>query len=153
MSIKNRFALIVSTFFGCGFIKLAPGTMGSIAAVSLAWVLAELGGVLTLIIFTTVLFLIGIWAAHTYILTVQDEDPPQVVIDEVVGQCMTLLVVPVDVLYYLIGFLLFRLFDITKPWPVNWADKNIKGGLGIMLDDVLAGIYAGLALWGVHFWV
>ena len=153
MSIKNRFALIVSTWFGCGFIKLAPGTIGSIAAVLLAWVLAELGGVLTLIIVTTVLFLIGIWAAHTYVLTVQDEDPPQVVIDEVVGQCLTLLVVPVDVLYYLIGFVLFRLFDIIKPWPVNWADKNIKGGLGIMLDDVLAGIYAGLALWGVHFWV
>ena len=153
MSIKNRFALIVSTWFGCGFIKLAPGTIGSIAAVPLAWVLAELGGILTLIIVTTVLFLIGIWAAHTYVLRVQDEDPPQVVIDEVVGQCLTLLVVPVDVIYYLIGFVLFRLFDIIKPWPVNWADKNIKGGLGIMLDDVLAGIYAGLALWGIHLWV
>ena len=150
---KNRFALWISTWFGCGFLKFAPGTIGSMAAVPFAWMLMEFGGVLALTIVTTVLFLIGVWAAHTYVLTVQNEDPPEVVIDEVVGQCLTLMVVPVDVVYYLIGFVLFRIFDIIKPWPVNWADKNIKGGLGIMLDDILAGVYAGLALWVIQFWI
>lgn len=153
MIIKRRFALWISTWFGCGFIKFAPGTIGSLVALPLAWMLVQFGGILALTIATTLLFLIGVWAAHTYILTVEDEDPPQVVIDEVVGQCLTLMVVPVDFVYYLVGFVLFRIFDIIKPWPVNWADKNIKGGLGIMLDDVLAGIYAGVVLWGIRLWV
>ena len=151
--IKKRFALWISTWFGCGLSKFAPGTIGSMAALPFAWVLMEFGGVLALTIATTVLFLIGVWAAHKYIQTVQNEDPPEIVIDEVVGQCLTLMVVPVDVVYYLIGFVLFRIFDIIKPWPVNLADKNVKGGFGIMLDDVLAGVYAGLSLWVIQFWV
>jgi phosphatidylglycerophosphatase A len=71
-----------------------------------------------------------------------EEDPGWIVIDEVVGQGLTLLLTPPDLLNYAAGFALFRLFDIKKPWPVSWADQQIKGGLGIMLDDVLAGIYA-----------
>ena len=99
-SIKKRFALWIATWFGCGLLKIAPGTIGSMAAVPFAWLIMELGDVLALTIATTVLFLIGVWAANSYILTVQDEDPPQVVIDEVVGQCLTLMAVPADIVYY-----------------------------------------------------
>jgi phosphatidylglycerophosphatase A len=69
-----------------------------------------------------------------------------VVIDEVAGQLLTLLVVPPTFINYLIGFVLFRIADIVKPWPANWVDQNIKGGLGIMLDDILAATYAGAGL-------
>jgi len=71
-----------------------------------------------------------------------------VVIDEVAGQWLTLLVAPPDLLLYLAGFLLFRLFDIRKPWPVSWADQSLPGGLGVMVDDLLAGLYAALFLYG-----
>ena len=72
----------------------------------------------------------------------ENHNPSQIIIDELVGQWITLFFLPPELLYYLIGFILFRFFDIFKPWPVNWADSNLHGGLGIMLDDVFAGIYS-----------
>ena len=92
------------------------------------------------------MFLIGIWASHTHAQQLPDEDPSEIVIDEVTGMWLTLLVVPPNVFYYAIGFVFFRIADIWKPWPVSWADRAIKGGVGIMLDDVFAGVYAALAL-------
>ena len=84
----------------------------------------------------------------------RDMDEPRsgLHIDEIAGQWAVLLFVPVDLIHYGIGFVLFRAFDIFKPWPVGWADREVKGGLGIMLDDVLAAVYAALVLWGVA-WV
>ena len=80
------------------------------------------------------------FSAHSKYLNTND--PSRIIIDELVGQWITLFFLPPDLLYYLIGFLLFRFFDIFKPWPANWADRKLHGGLGIMLDDVFAGIYS-----------
>ena len=74
------------------------------------------------------------------------EDPKQVVIDEIAGQWLVLLIVPPGALEYALGFVLFRIFDIFKPWPVSWADRTIKGGFGVMLDDILAALYAMIVL-------
>jgi phosphatidylglycerophosphatase A len=80
-------------------------------------------------------------------------DPQWIVIDEVVGLWITLSVVPLNIIWYAVGFALFRLFDIVKPWPVSWADQKVPGALGIMLDDVLAGLYAaGILLVLQHLW-
>lgn len=79
-------------------------------------------------------------------------DPGPVVIDEVAGQWLTLALVPPDWLYYVLGFALFRLADIFKPWPASWADKKVDGGLGVMLDDVLAAVYSGGTLFALYHW-
>ena len=146
MRNKRRIAMLLSTWFGCGFFKPAPGTSGSLAALPFAWLLTELGGYQALVIATLTLIAIGVWASNVYSQELLEEDPPQEVIDEVAGQLLTLLVGPPTLIHYLFGFVLFRIADIVKPWPVSWVDQNIKGGLGIMLDDILAASYAGAGL-------
>ena len=92
-------------------------------------------------------FFIGIWASNVYITESGVLDPGPVVIDEVVGQWLTLAFVPTELKFYVIGFILFRLIDIFKPWPVCWADRTVIGGFGVMLDDVLAALYSGGAVY------
>ena len=146
-------ALIAATWFGCGLLPKAPGTWGSLAALPFAWVLRVEWGFWGLAIATLLVSLVGWWAAEVYARKTGIADPGEVVIDEVAGQWLTLLPVPADPIYYLGGFLLFRLFDIKKPWVIGWADRNVHGGLGIMLDDLFAGAFGAVvlivALWGV----
>jgi phosphatidylglycerophosphatase A len=99
------------------------------------------------------LFAVGIWASDGYMATVKVHDPPAIVVDEVVGQWITLALVPLDPLIYALGFLLFRVIDVIKPWPVNFIDRAVTGGFGVMLDDVVAGLYAGAALWLIVAWL
>lgn len=107
------------------------------------WALAAAAGIV---------FIIGVWASNGYIRQIGGEDPGPVVVDEVAGQWLTLVVAPLDPLMFALGFVLFRIADIVKPWPASWADRAVKGGLGVMLDDVLAAIYAGAALYAIaHF--
>jgi phosphatidylglycerophosphatase A len=91
----------------------------------------------------------GIPAAESYCRASAKSDPSEVVIDEVAGQLLALALVPPDWLSYALGFLFFRVFDILKPGPIGWADRKIKGGLGVMLDDVIAGVLAGLLLYAL----
>ncbi len=93
-----------------------------------------------------VVFGLGWWAAGAVAKTSGVRDPGAVVIDEVAGQWLVLLAAPLDPLAWALAFLLFRIFDIWKPWPVRWVDQHVEGGFGIMLDDVLAAGYAVLAL-------
>ena len=93
-----------------------------------------------------IIFAAGCWSAAKIAKASASKDPHAVVIDEVAGQCLVLLPAPLDLLSYSVGFLLFRTFDIWKPWPIRWADRHVPGGLGIMLDDLLAAVYAALVL-------
>ncbi len=97
-------------------------------------------------------FAVGVWASN-HIGRSGEKDSSAIVIDEVAGQWLTLAVVAVDWRYYVIGFFLFRLADIAKPWPASWADRRVPGGLGVMLDDIFAGLYAALALWLISRWL
>jgi phosphatidylglycerophosphatase A len=139
-------ANLVATGFGIGRLPWAPGTWGSLAALPLAWVIwNEFGGAGVAVAAIAVLA-VGWWAADIYIRATGAEDPPEIVIDEIGGQLLTLSVVPGDVMLYAAGLVLFRLADIFKPWPASWAEKRLKGGLGAMADDVFASLYATLAL-------
>ncbi len=140
-------ALLIATWFGSGLIKPAPGTWGSLAALPFAWVIATFGESWYLLPAAIALFPVGVWAATEYDRVKESHDSSEIVVDEVVGVWITLAFVPPDWLHYLVGFVLFRLFDILKPWPVRWADRKIAGGMGVMLDDVLAAIYAALSLY------
>jgi phosphatidylglycerophosphatase A len=133
---------LLCSWFGAGWLPKAPGSWGSLAALPLAWLLYWMGGTLALLIASVVLFAVGWWAAEKVVAEDGTDDPGWVVIDEVVGQFLTLLFVPPSLLAYAVGFALFRLFDIRKPWPVDLADQRLKGGFGIMADDVVAAIYA-----------
>ena len=140
LSLRDPAALL-ATWFGSGLLPKAPGTCGSLAALPFAWGIALAGGWLALLVAILLVFVLGWWAAARTAKATGIDDPGCIVIDEVAGQWLVLLATPPVFWHYLVGFALFRIFDITKPWPVGWADRHVKGGLGIMLDDVLAGLY------------
>jgi phosphatidylglycerophosphatase A len=142
-------AVLVATLFGAGFLPIAPGSWASLAALPAAWAIVCLWGVLGLAGAAGIAFALGWWAAATVAKASGIEDPSAVVIDEVAAQWLVLVPAPLDPLAYTLAFLLFRLFDIWKPWPVRWADRHVKGGLGIMLDDLLAAVYAVALLSGL----
>lgn len=142
----KRLPILLATWFGAGYLPKAPGTWGSIAALPFAWWIYHAVGVGGLAAATGIVFVVGVWAAQVYVDDTGGEDPGPVVIDEVAGQWLTLLVVPTDPLLYALGLVFFRIADIIKPWPASWADQKIKGGFGIMLDDIFAGLYAAAAL-------
>ncbi len=146
-------AFLIATWFGTGLLPRAPGTWGSLIALPFAWALVWAGGPWLLLAAAAALFALGIWAADRHIAATGQSDPSAVVVDEVVGQWLTLAFAPLDLLAYGLGFLLFRIFDVLKPWPVCLLDRHIKGGLGVMIDDVGAGIYAAIALFLIMSWL
>jgi phosphatidylglycerophosphatase A len=137
---------LLGTWFGVGFLPAMPGTWGSFAALPCAWAIRAASGETGLATAVVIIFAAGCWAAEKVAKASSSKDPHAVVIDEVAGQCLVLLLSPLDPLSHSAGFLLFRLFDIWKPWPVRWADRHVHGGFGIMLDDLLAAVYATLVL-------
>jgi len=142
-------AVLFATWFGSGLLPKAPGTWGSLAALPFAWVIQRETGAIGLVVAAFILFLAGWWASTIYVRHSQEEDPRSIVIDEVAAQWLVLAVAPLSLLYYGLGFLLFRAADIIKPFPANWADRELHGGLGVMADDMLAAPYAMIALWAI----
>lgn len=138
---------LLATWFGSGLLPWVPGTWGSLAALPFAWLIVEHAGHRWLALAAFIAFVLGCWAAHAYEQAVGGHDPGAVVIDEVAAQWCVLLVVPADLVLYLLGFLLFRVADIVKPWPAGTIDRRVQGGIGVMLDDIVAGGYAALALY------
>ncbi|MCP5420739.1 MAG: phosphatidylglycerophosphatase A [Gammaproteobacteria bacterium] len=136
--------------FGSGCAPKAPGTFGTLAAIPLYLPLQHLalGYYIALVIVT---FILGVWVCGRTSRDLGVHDHPSIVWDEVVGYFITMLGAPHGVGWMILGFGLFRLFDIVKPWPIKAADKHVGGGFGIMFDDVLAAVYAWLILQGVAF--
>lgn len=147
---------LIATFFGVGLLPIAPGTWGSLAALPFAWAIMVYFGPLALVAASAALLVIGIWAASQVEAALGRSDPGRIVADEVVGQWLAVAAIPPDPVSYAIAFFLFRAADIAKPWPANWCDSSLKGGLGVMLDDVVAGLYvcplAALAAWMLGLW-
>ena len=135
-------ARLIASWFGSGFLPVAPGSWGSLAAQPFAWLIVFYAGKWPLLAAAIILFFIGWIAAHVAIRDQSDSDPGWIVIDEVVGQWLTLFALPLNLFAYAIGFALFRLFDIWKPFPIRTVERHCGGGFGIMVDDVLASIYA-----------
>ena len=131
--------------FGSGLAPRAPGTFGTLAAVPIYWLVADwsLLEYSALILVTAVL---GIWICGAASRQLNVHDHPGIVWDEFVGYWITMWAVPVDWVWILAGFVVFRVFDIAKPWPINVLDKKVAGGFGIMIDDILAGVMACVTL-------
>ena len=135
-------AALVATGFGIGLIPVAPGTWASLAALPCGWLIRVEFGIAGLLAAAVIAFIAGWWAAARIARASGILDPGFVVIDEIAAQWLILAAAPLDWRFYLAAFLLFRLFDIWKPFPVNWLDRTVKGGFGIMLDDIAAALYA-----------
>ncbi|MGL4226336.1 MAG: phosphatidylglycerophosphatase A family protein [Rickettsia sp.] len=192
MFTKKRLSEVFATFFYIGKIKYCPGTFGSLAAFPLTYFLIyfivnnkiiipfsslTLGEAQLVSIFIIsfsiclMLLILGTYFTKIYLNYTNSEDPKEVVIDEVVGQMLTIILVFVSALFaneshlvkyfspltiniillFILPFCLFRFFDILKPWPINWFDKNIKGSIGVMLDDLLAAIFAAVTQYAIIF--
>lgn len=141
--------LFLAFGFGSGLAKKAPGTFGTLAAIPVYYLFIQadlwLYGLLTLIA-----AVVGVWLCDVAANKLGEHDFGGIVWDEVVGFLITMSVVPFSWQATVAGFVLFRLFDIVKPWPIRWLDRHVHGGLGIMVDDVLAGVFAaGVLLLGI----
>ncbi len=119
-----------------------PGTWASLAVLPCGWLIRSESGIAGLLIAAAIAFAAGCWAAACVAKTSGIFDPGFVVIDEIAAQLLVLTGTPPDWRYYIAALLLFRLFDIWKPFPISWLDRNVKGGFGIMLDDIAAALYA-----------
>jgi phosphatidylglycerophosphatase A len=144
---RMSLAWVLATWFGCGLSRIAPGTVGSLAAVLIAWPLSRIGfGPLYFLILSLALLYPAIGAAGKVAALTGRKDPQVIVIDEVLGQWLTLAgALRFDLFTFALAFGLFRLFDIWKPPPIRLIEQ-IPGGAGIVLDDMMAGAYAALVL-------
>jgi phosphatidylglycerophosphatase A len=145
---------LLATWFGSGLLPWAPGTWGSLAALPFGWLLFRYTGPFGLLAATAAVFAIGLWAAHNYEKVVAVKDPGVIVIDEVAGQWLAIIAAGLSAKGLtlpglVLAFLLFRVFDVAKPWPVSWADRHLKGSFGIMADDIIAGLYAAAAVYAL----
>ncbi|MGB0894557.1 MAG: phosphatidylglycerophosphatase A [Parashewanella sp.] len=136
--------------FGSGLAAKAPGTFGTIAALPIFWLVSQFSLPIYLII-TLVAAIIGIYICDKAANDMGVHDHGAIVWDEVVGLLITLIAVPAGWMWLLFGFALFRFFDIVKPWPIKWLDQKVSGGFGIMIDDVLAGIFAFVSLQACYY--
>ena len=126
-------------------LPFAPGTWGSLVGVGLVWALSGFSDFIYLSV-TLTCFLLGVLICRTAADSLDTHDHPAIVWDEIVGVMVTMALIPPDALNMLLGFGLFRLFDILKPWPIRQLDQKIQGGTGIMLDDAVAGMLANVSV-------
>lgn len=140
-------ALALGTAGGLGYLPLVPGTWASAATLPVGWLLAMAGGMPALIAASLIVFGIGVAVSARIVARTGVEDPSIIVIDEVAGQLLALAVAPLTWQAYLVAFLAFRVFDIVKPWPASWADREIGGGWGVMVDDMFAGAYGAAVVY------
>ena len=159
---SGALAWVIATGFGTGLAPVAPGTVGSLAAAALYYfspINAELslpsfGGVALFLSVVAISYFVGIWAAGT-VSSPEDTDPHCVVWDEFVGMWITCLFLPKDLIWLAVAFVVFRLLDVVKPFPIRRLER-LHGGLGIMADDLLAGVYGAVLcnalLWHTFFY-
>jgi len=150
----NKFNLLFLTLLGIGKIKFAPGSVASLATCIFFFILQNYLNLIILFFLTILVFFYSLISINKSYNAFKSEDPQEIVIDEFVGQMLPLLAIPIyetlnpapKIFYCITAFILFRFFDILKPYPINYIDNNTKGALGIMLDDIVAGIFTTIVL-------
>ncbi|NVO99323.1 phosphatidylglycerophosphatase A [Photobacterium damselae subsp. damselae] len=144
---------LLATGFGSGLAPIVPGTVGTLAAIPLYWVLAQLPFLLYLLAIV-IAAIIGVTICQKISDDMKVHDHGSIVWDEFVGFWITMAIAPtISWQWILAGFILFRFFDMLKPWPISWLDKHVSGGFGIMIDDIVAGFMAMISLWFVGYWL
>lgn len=150
ITIKTPMQFLASGF-GSGCAPVAPGTFGTLAAIPV-WMMLSFLSPIPYVIAVIAIFILGCYVSEKASQELNVHDHGGIVIDEFVGFFITMFLVPFSWINILLGFVLFRIFDVIKPWPIKIVDRQVKGGFGIMVDDVLAGVMALLSmhiiLWG-----
>jgi phosphatidylglycerophosphatase A len=151
MSVKERLAFVLATGFGSGYSPFAPGTAGSAVGLLFVWGMSYLSlpWQLAAVLVVTVLSMI---AADIVARSTGLKDPGLIVADEIAGMMVTMIAIPLSATSLILGFILFRVMDVVKPPPARQFE-NFKGGIGIVADDLMAGVYAHLALRGILMWI
>lgn len=150
----KKIAFFISTLCYCGYFPKAPGTIGSLVSIPIIFLICYYFGFLGLLLTISISFVVAVIAVRK-VLMYTKHDPSFVVIDEFVGQSVTFVLIAdtlknnMNIIPYIIGFILFRIFDITKPFPVSYADKKMENALGVVLDDVFAGFYGTIILYSI----
>ena len=147
--LKNPLHFL-SLGFGSGLLPVAPGTFGTLAAIPVYLIMTSLTLPVYLFV-TAIAFILGVYLCGYTSRALGVHDHSGIVWDEIVGFMVTMIAVPNETGWIVAGFLLFRLFDILKPWPIKWVDTHLQGGFGIMFDDLLAGIFALVGLHLLHY--
>jgi len=154
----KKFNSLVVTMFGLGKVKMIPGTVSSLATVIILYILFHISNVSSnlILLFLMIIFIYSFSAVASHIKDNDDKDPREIVIDEFIGQSIPIYLYEIShgtqkspdeaIIFYTICFILFRFFDIKKPFPVNYFDKNFKNSFGVIMDDVCAGLYVVLSL-------
>lgn len=148
-SLYRQPVMCLALGLGSGLAPKAPGTFGTLAAIPF-YLLLSLLPMSAYVVVLVLAFIAGVYICQKAGDQLGVSDHPAIVWDEFVGLWLTYLLVPATFLMVVLGFILFRIFDIIKPWPIGWVDQRVKGGLGVMLDDILAGIYAGAILYACY---
>ena len=157
----KKFNLFFLTFFFIGKVKYSPGTVASLITCLAFLLLINIFNLSVILLFTLIIFCYSFVAINNSFENFDAEDPQEIVIDEVVGQMLPLLAMPIyetlyplpKIYYCVAAFLAFRLFDIWKPYPISYVDNDVKGALGIMLDDIFASIYSIIFLTIIFFFL
>ena len=154
----KKLAFFISTLFYAGYFPKAPGTFGSLVSIPIIFIVCYYFGFIGLFLTIGISFFIALIAVKK-VLMYTDHDPSFVVIDEFIGQAVTFLLIADKlkafngIIFYIIGFVLFRIFDVTQPFPVSYADKKINNAFGVILDDIFAGIYAAIILYLIKYFL
>ena len=145
MNFKKKSVLFLATGCYVGNLPIAPGTFGSVLGLFLCYFLSKIG--LLLALFLTIAFILcAMWIAHEAEKVLQAKDPGCIVIDEIAGMILTLIGLPFNMMTIILGFAMFRGLDIWKPYPIRFLEKKLPGGVGVVMDDVAAGILSNLIL-------
>ena len=154
----KKFNSLFVTMFGLGKVKIIPGTFGSLATIIILYILFHILEISSnlILLFLVIIFVYSFSAVANHIESNEDKDPKEIIIDEFIGQSIPIYLYEIShgtekspneaIIFYTICFLLFRFFDIKKPFPVNFFDKNFKNSFGVIMDDVCAGLYVVLSL-------
>ncbi len=150
-AIPAKLPRAIATVFGLGFVRVAPGTVASLVTLPLAWLVATIGGRISVLLLAILITAIGSWACELYVRRTGSVDPSECVIDEVAGQMLVCAFLPSPARFtifwaYFLAFVLFRIFDITKMWPINVVERRVPGGLGVMADDIVAALFAAVVI-------
>ena len=144
-------SLFLVTGFGIGLLPVAPGTFGSMLGMVLFLALTHLYlPVFWLSLIIVILYFFSYLAVQSALKIIKRPDPGEIVIDEVLGMMLVMMTIPPDPKWAFLAFILFRMFDIIKPWPINQVDNKLKNALGVMLDDFIAALYAGIVIIGIR---
>jgi len=145
MNFKDKSVMVLATGFFAGYIPFAPGTFGSIVGLLLCFLLSKTK-LSVAILFILIFIFFAIWISNRAEKILKQNDPGCIVIDEIAGIMLTLLGLPFNTISVAAGFVIFRFFDILKPFPIRYIEKRFAGGTGIVMDDLMAGVYSNIAL-------